>query len=107
MSAKEICRKYNESADKVEMIQILAEVNVCTKRDIIELLKNNGCEVPEECLSGKKKSAKKNQMPDVVKEALAEKMDRIDKRIKELEPYKQEYDELERNYKEIANYLCS
>lgn len=102
MIAKDICRKYNESADKSEMIQVLADLEGCTKRDIIELLKANGCEIPQKCLRGKK-----SIMPDVVKEALCEKMEKIDSRIKELEPYRQELESLERQYQEIANYLCS
>lgn len=102
MIAKDICRKYNESADKAEMIQVLADLEGCTKRDIIELLKANGCDIPPKFLRGKKKSI----MPDVVKEALCEKMEKIDCRIKELEPYRQELESLERQYQEIATYLC-
>lgn len=107
MIAKDICRRYNESADKVEMIQILADTEECTKQDIIELLKSNGCEIPAERKRGrKKKSQKMEQMPDIVREALAEKMEKLDQRIKELEPYKKEFDKLESQYKEIADYLC-
>lgn len=109
MIAKDICRRYNESADKVEMIQILADTEECTKQDIIELLESNGCVVP----SGRKKGRRKipklvnGPIPDVIREALAEKMDKIDQRIKELEPVKKEYDNLKDQYELLAQYLCS
>lgn len=111
MTAKEICRKYDESVDKVEMIQVLADFEECTKQDIIELLENNGRTVPLRKKRGTKKESTKmvnnNSIPDVIIEALEEKMDKIDQRIKELEPYVKEFMELEKQYKEIAQYLCS
>ena len=109
MTAKEICRKYDESADKAEMIQVLADIEECTKQDIIELLECNGRIVPAERKRGRKKVPKlvNGPIPDVIREALAEKMEKIDQRIKELEPVKKEYDELNDQYKLLAQYLCS
>jgi hypothetical protein len=110
MVANEVCRKYDAAADKAEMIQVLADVNECTKQDIIELLETNGRVVPASRKRGPKKKAPKfvnGPMPDVVREALAEKMDKIDQRIKELEPVKNEYDRLVEQYELLAQYLCS
>ena len=109
MKANEVCRKYDESADKAEMIRVLADMNECTKQDIIELLESNGRVVPASRKRGRKKTPKlvNGPMPDVIREALAEKMDKIDQRIKELEPVKREYDELQSQYKLLAQYLCS
>ena len=89
---------------------MLADVNECTKQDIIELLESNGRVVPASRKRGPKKKAPKlvnGPMPDVIREALAEKMDKIDYRIKELEPIKREYDELKSQYELLAQYLCS
>lgn len=110
MTAKEICRKYDETADKEEMIQILADVEGCTKKDIMELLKNNGRSVPVIKKPGQKRKVKKevlDSLPEVVKEAIADKLDIIDSRIKELEPLKYEYDNLKEQYELLAQYLCS
>lgn len=109
MTAKEMCRKYDESADKAEMIQVLADIEECTKQDIIELLENNGRTVPSSRKKGRKKVPKlvNGPIPDVVREALAEKMDKIDQRIKELELVKREYDDLKDQYELLAQYLCS
>ena len=110
MTAKEICRKYEESADKEKMIQVLADMEVCTNQDIVELLENNGFVVPASRKRGPKKKAPKlvnGPMPDVIREALAEKLDKIEQRIKELEPFKKEYDELKDQYELLAQYLCT
>ena len=111
MVASEICKKYNESNNKREMIKVLADMESCTKEDIIELLEYNGCEIVRETRGRKAKSSAveqvKEPMPDVIREALAEKMDKIDQRIKELEPVKNEYDRLVEQYKLLAQYLCS
>lgn len=109
MTAKEICRRYEEAADKAEIIQVLADMEVCTKQDIIELLESNGFIVPASRKRGRKKVPKmvNGPIPDVVREALAEKMEKIDQRIKELEPVKKEYDELNNQYQLLAQYLCS
>ena len=110
MVASEICKKYNESNNKREMIKVLADMESCTKEDIIELLVHNGCEIVRETRGRKAKASVveqvKEPMPDIVREALAEKMDKIDQRIKELEPVKRELEELEKKYKQLANYLC-
>ena len=110
MTAAEICQKYNQSNNKREMIKVLADMESCSKEDIIELLEHNGCEIVRETRGRKSNNSKADQkkavMPDIVREALAEKMDRIDQRIKELEPFKREYEKLESQYKEIAEFLC-
>ena len=111
MVAKEVLKRYDEAANKSEMIQILADMEECSKQDIIELLQTNGREIPEDRKRGRKKkkdvTTVNNSLPDGVREALTEKLERIDQRIKELEPYKRELKQLENQYKEIANFLCN
>ena len=47
MTESEIVRRYEHGSEKpVKMIQILAELNACQKKDIREILENHGCKVP-------------------------------------------------------------
>lgn len=88
---KEICRNFKEAKDKAGMILILSQLNDCSREEIIQVLEKNGFEDPRK--NDKKKP--KVQMPETVKNALVEKMEFIDRQIKELE----------KQYKEIATYI--
>ncbi len=47
MTESEIVRRYEHGGEKpVKMIQILAELNACPKKDIRAILENHGCKVP-------------------------------------------------------------
>lgn len=46
MTKSEIARKYNNGVNKKAQIQILADLNGTTKDEIIEVLKETGCELP-------------------------------------------------------------
>lgn len=101
MTAKEICQRYNESVDKAEMIERLADFEVCTKQDIIELLKINGCDIPEVRKRGRKPKPKAE--PEVVHKPVPasvistcySRLDQIEKMISELN----------KEYKEITEFL--
>ena len=43
----EIVASYQSALDKKAQIQILADLNVCTKQDIEDLLRSHGVELPE------------------------------------------------------------
>ena len=45
MSDNEIVRNYQEAKDKKAQIEILADLNCCQKKDICEVLSNNGVEI--------------------------------------------------------------
>lgn len=104
---KEICREYRQSKDKAEKVDILAQLNDCSREEIVAVLEKNGFDIPPKKWTRKNKVPKekkedalntvKNPMPESVKEALIEKMEFIDLQIKQLES----------QYIEIANYLCS
>lgn len=108
MTAKEICRRYNEAADKVEMIGVLADFEVCTKQDIIELLKSNGCEIPAECKRGRKPKAKaepevkvvQKPVPAAVIATCYSRLDQLESMISELNA---EYREITEFLKESGN----
>ena len=45
MSDNEIVRNYQEAKNKKAQIEILADMNCCQKKDICEVLSNNGVEI--------------------------------------------------------------
>lgn len=45
MSGQEIARRYRTSADKKKQLKILAELNDCTKADIVAVLRSEGIAV--------------------------------------------------------------
>lgn len=46
MTNEEICRDYRLAKQKVKQIGILADLNECTKKQIVEILKAGGEELP-------------------------------------------------------------
>jgi len=42
MSVAEICKSYTEAKDKVKQREILAELNLCTRKEIDKILSENG-----------------------------------------------------------------
>lgn len=58
MTNEEIVRDYRVAKNRTKQIGILADVNMCSKREIVEILLEMGEEVPGNFLSkGKKKAA--------------------------------------------------
>ena len=47
MSAEDIAREYRQAASQTKQIGILADLNACTKKEIAEVLLEQGCEVPK------------------------------------------------------------
>lgn len=106
MSAEEIVRSYREALDKKHQIEVLADLNICRKEDIVEVLKENGVK-PQELPRKSKKKAVAMVAADVrayeaegkkalVKEALETLCGRLQK----------EYDNLRAEWENIsAEYL--
>ncbi len=46
MTIAAIVRDYEEAKDKRAQIQILADMNLCEKKEIEKILSQNGCELP-------------------------------------------------------------
>ena len=46
MTTSEIVKSYKQSKKKVQQIGILADLNLCSKKEIRDLLEQNGCDVP-------------------------------------------------------------
>lgn len=114
MTPKEIVRNYREAKNKKMQIGILAELNLCSKQDILDILKQEGLphrELPrtrkESSVSSKTKKEpvkkeiteaaverKREEIPEAVKEAITKQMieeqEAIDKhtaKLKELNEY--------------------
>lgn len=103
MTKQEICKEYREAKNKSQQIEILADLNLCTKEDIVKLLKDEGEEVavrkPRKQRQQKKVVAPviNTSIPDFVLDALYEKLERIDREIKEKE----------KDYKRIVVFIQS
>lgn len=66
MAVVEIVSSYKNAANRNKQIQILADLNACTKKDITELLEAAGISVPKRKYSEEKK--KIMTVHDVIKE---------------------------------------
>ena len=113
MKESEICREYKEAKDKRAQIRILAELNLCEKNEILNILLKNGYELPPErkkteqkeekavCIGPREEKAqeeapeKPQNMPEAVMSTLYARMDELDEAIKKLE----------KEYREIAAFV--
>lgn len=62
MSNADIVREYREAKTPMKQISILADLNCCKRKDIVEILVKEGCEVPKFYT----KSKDKKEEPEVV-----------------------------------------
>ena len=46
MTENEIVKSYKQATKKVQQIGILADLNLCSKKEIRAILESHGCEVP-------------------------------------------------------------
>ena len=90
MTEAEICKEYRESKKQNMQIGILAELNLCKKTEIIDILEKNGITVPRPA------TKKKAELPAAIREVLEHDLELIETQIKELEA----------KYKAIAAFLC-
>lgn len=74
MSCGEIVRSYREAADKKAQVKILAELNLCSQREIIEILIANGVK-PQELPRQRKKNKAPAEIVREVKKYEASKKD--------------------------------
>lgn len=52
MTNEEICREYRQAKTPLKQIRILADLNGCTKREIAEILREAGEELPAQFVKG-------------------------------------------------------
>ena len=91
MTSTEICKEFREAKNQKLQIRILADQNLCSKDEIIKTLMESGEDLS--CMKPKKKQQENEEikvkepksLPDLVLEALYEKMEQIDKQIMEKE----------------------
>lgn len=98
MKASTIIDKYTRCGVS---ISILAELNACAKEDIEKILIDAGAysPKPKKKREVKKVAAEKAKMPDVVFNAIVEKLDHLEQQIKYHEEAKKK---LEDEYTELA-----
>lgn len=124
MSNSEIVRSYRHRAGTPQaQIQILAELNLAEKKEIEEILEAAGEEIPKK---GKKKKKTKEEegeeemareyeqidtmqqpggkqdIPEVLMDALFDALDRVEAEIKE---YSEKLAAAEKKYKDVLNYM--
>lgn len=77
MSQGDIVRSYREAADKKAQVKILADLNVCSQREIIEILIANGVKAQELPRQRKKNKAPAEIVREVKKYEASKKDDLI------------------------------
>lgn len=61
MTKEDICREYRLAANKVGKVKILADMNLCTKQQIADILIEDGQEVPKWYLKKTKEETPKEE----------------------------------------------
>ena len=121
MTDEEIVYRYRNASIRNRQIQILADLNGCTKDDIMEVLIRKGEELPtrkyprrdkptvelknlkEEQTEEKEPEKTDNvQVPEFIAKVLILRMDELDGMIGDIDRQKKEY---EHEYIEIAKFL--
>lgn len=85
MTKDEIVRDYKAAKTPAKQIAVLADLNVCTKKEIVEILREAGCELPAYY------NKKKQETPEQAKEqkpekSLGEKIEGIQDALLALKP---------------------
>lgn len=98
MTEEEIKKEFKEASNKKNQLRILADQNVCSVREIKEIL---GIQKPKPNYNSPK--------PEIVKKVLCATLDSLEAKIKatetqikELEEYKKT---LEQDYRELAEFM--
>lgn len=113
----EIVKEYNEAKNKKQQIRILADLNSCPREEIIAILFDSGALWTNRTTKTDAKTTKSVEpLPDVITEALSEKLDNIDRNIKiistdiknlesDIETRKLKIKDLEKQYTLIADFI--
>lgn len=64
MTPAAIVRDYEETKDKRAQIQILADMNLCEKKEIEKILSQNGCELPPKPKRKNKENTEEPKLPE-------------------------------------------
>ncbi|MBR4668417.1 MAG: hypothetical protein IKO76_06645 [Butyrivibrio sp.] len=121
MDNNEICRSYKEARNKKSQIGILAELNLCSTKDIIEILKEGGVYIAPKVRSKDEQASKpapketavtnegfatavdemtgkRAPLPGVIEEAVCYAVEAMDEQI---EKYEQEQEALGKKIAEL------
>lgn len=110
MGENEICREYRTAKNKKQQIYILADLNCCKPQEIMNVLIDNGeaiqprkkRKIPDKESLSKQEKQKTTGLPPEVEGALYEKLDSLDKEIKEIE---RQLEAKQAHYKCISDFI--
>lgn len=114
MTENEIVRNYKQAKKKQEQIKILADLNLCTKKEIRDILEKHGCEVPrygnrytkskpaETLILQNEEPIRSNETPESVIALVKNRMAAINEQMKPLE---HRLEELSAEYNTLSGWL--
>lgn len=112
MKDEEIARSYRESTKRKAQIGVLADLNLCSKKEIEEILIKMGeikppkekkpQEAPKEEVKEITGGSEMKTIPECIAQYAFDKLDQLEK---EIEIHQKQIKSLEKEYKEIAEFL--
>lgn len=107
MTDFDICKEYREAKNPSAQLKILAQLNCCSEKDILEILKRNNEPLRKRTYTTKKESAEKaeekdKEIPNFIYALAMERLHAIDD---EITAKKEEITFLEKEYTRIHSWL--
>lgn len=107
MTDFDICKEYREAKNPSAQLKILAQLNCCSEKDILDILKRNNEPLRKRTYTTKKESAEKaeekdKEIPNFIYALAMERLHAIDD---EITAKKEEITFLEKEYTRIHSWL--
>lgn len=107
MTDFDICKEYREAKNPTAQLKILAQLNCCSEKDILDILKRNNEPLRKRTYTTKKESAEKaeekdKEIPNFIYALAMERLHAIDD---EITAKKEEIAFLEKEYTRIHSWL--
>lgn len=107
MTDFDICKEYREAKNPSAQLKILAQLNCCSEKDILDILKRNNEPLRKRTYTTKKESAEKaeekdKEIPNFIYALAMERLHVIDD---EITAKKEEITSLEKEYTRIHSWL--
>lgn len=107
MTDFDICKEYREAKNPSAQLKILAQLNCCSEKDILDILKRNNEPLRKRTYTTKKESAEKaeekdKEIPNFIYALAMERLHAIDD---EITAKKEEITSLEKEYTRIHSWL--
>ena len=106
MTINEIVKSYKQATKKVQQIGILADLNLCSKKEIRDLLEQNGCDVPHyKNRYAKTESDIQTDKPDFPEPVIALVKKRLLEIDLEMKPLESRLESLSIEYNTLKNWM--